>query len=253
MIGTENSIKSNYLAGDRSVNIKNHMEERDRLEKSGLADIEILDSQKQMGKDEFLKLLVTQLSHQDPTSPMKDQEFIAQMAQFSSLEQMHNIAGNLGSMADRQAMALVGKFVSGPDQMNGDDHSGTVEALFFSESGEAMLKVGDKAIRVKDVKMVSEPDVILKQAMPLIQESLPVPGPAGAKRENGKEKPVEGAPLLKEGEPQLPETSPAVAPTEKPVSATQEKPVSLYRGEMASRAYESAFLQSEKKGSFFTG
>ena len=44
-----------------------------------------------LDKDAFLRLLVTQLRSQDPLSPMEDREFIAQMAQFSSLEQMQNL------------------------------------------------------------------------------------------------------------------------------------------------------------------
>lgn len=60
-------------------------------------------SSKELGKDAFLRLLVTQLQHQDPLNPMDDKQFIAQLAQFSSLEQMNNIAAGITQLTQRAA------------------------------------------------------------------------------------------------------------------------------------------------------
>ena len=68
-----------------------------------------------LGKDEFLQLLVTQMQYQDPLNPTSDTEFIAQMAQFSSLEQMTNMSNEFAKMATllntSEAVTAIGKNV----------------------------------------------------------------------------------------------------------------------------------------------
>ncbi len=61
-----------------------------------------------LGKDAFLQLLVTQLQYQDPLNPQSNTEFVAELAQFSSLEEMQNMTG---ALSNSQALGLVGKNV----------------------------------------------------------------------------------------------------------------------------------------------
>jgi flagellar basal-body rod modification protein FlgD len=55
-----------------------------------------------LGKDDFLKILMTQLQNQDPLNPMQDKDFVAQMATFSSLEQMTNMNSTIQKLVDQQ-------------------------------------------------------------------------------------------------------------------------------------------------------
>jgi flagellar basal-body rod modification protein FlgD len=63
------------------------------------------DGPKAMGQDEFLKLLVTQLQHQDPLNPIENEDFIAQTAQFSQLEQLSKLVSLMERSVDLQETA----------------------------------------------------------------------------------------------------------------------------------------------------
>ena len=100
-------------------------------------------AQSPLGKEDFLQLLVAQLSAQDPLNPMDSREFSAQLAQFSALEQMTNVNNTLEDLvAAQQAMgnssmiSLIGKFVDIPG--NSIDHTpGGTTNLTYSLSAEA--------------------------------------------------------------------------------------------------------------------
>src|SRR5689334_8232299 len=93
-----------------------------------------------MGKDQFLKLFVAQLQHQDPMSPMQDSDFMGQMAQFSTLEQVSNLA-NADAMSN--AIGLIGRTVTYKDR-NGVLQTGAVEKV-ASQDGKPSLTVGGTA------------------------------------------------------------------------------------------------------------
>jgi len=93
-----------------------------------------------MGKDQFLKLFVAQLQHQDPMSPMQDADFMGQMAQFSTLEQISNLAN---SDAMSNAIGLIGRTVTYKDK-EGVLQTGAVEKV-TTVDGKPSLTVGGTA------------------------------------------------------------------------------------------------------------
>jgi flagellar basal-body rod modification protein FlgD len=114
--------------------------------------------QADLGKDDFLKLLITQLSHQDPTQPLEDREFVAQMAQFSTLEQMTNMTGELskllGLLARSQAVNLLGKTVEIAVTDGQANISGRVEAISGDQYPQVL--VGGRYYDVSQVLSVKE-------------------------------------------------------------------------------------------------
>lgn len=91
-----------------------------------------------LGKDDFLKLLVTQLQNQDPLKPMDNTEFISQMAQFSSLEQMQNMNQ---SMTALQATTMIGTAVTWNDDQ-GNQLVGVVNSVSIA-NGNVSLQVSN--------------------------------------------------------------------------------------------------------------
>ncbi len=133
-----------------------------------------------LGKDEFLKLLITELTYQDPLDPMDNKEFVAQMAQFSTLEQMNNlnatmeeglnemmetnvfygenmmyllenITNNLANLGDRQFVEIIGREVT--FNYEDEEMTGIVSGL-RNKDGQYLAVVDDKEIPVSDIVMI---------------------------------------------------------------------------------------------------
>ncbi len=116
------------------------------------------DKKSNLDKDAFLNLLVTQMQHQDPLEPTKNEDFLAQMAQFSSLEQMKNLNAGFKLF---QGNSLVGKTIVGKaledGTMKSSYVSGVVEAIKM-KSGEVYLKVDGKEVELANVEAVINND-----------------------------------------------------------------------------------------------
>jgi flagellar basal-body rod modification protein FlgD len=109
-----------------------------------------------LGKDDFLKLLVTQLKYQDPMSPTDDKAFISELAQFSSLEQMQDLNENFKSLTALQSLSqmnfavnLVGHRVVGTDS-TGATVDGIVDNVNFN-SGDPLVVVSSTEVNMKNI------------------------------------------------------------------------------------------------------
>jgi flagellar basal-body rod modification protein FlgD len=121
----------------------------------------------QLDKNAFLKLLVKQMQSQDPLDPSDSTQYVSQLAQFSSLEEMQNLNQNLVGMAAlqqnnallsqlTQSSALIGKTVKWTDADTGAQSTGEVSAVKL-QSGAALLEIDGHDVPLAWVDMVQDP------------------------------------------------------------------------------------------------
>ncbi|HBR17174.1 MAG TPA: hypothetical protein DD725_06155 [Deltaproteobacteria bacterium] len=116
-----------------------------------------------MGKEAFLTLLIAQLKNQDPLNPMKDTEFVSQLASFSSLEQMSNMSKSLDQTS---AMGLIGKQVTDKDNI-----TGVVTDVNMDSSGNTKLNIAYKTTDDKGAIIDTSKQVALKNIKEIKQQT----------------------------------------------------------------------------------
>jgi flagellar basal-body rod modification protein FlgD len=103
-----------------------------------------------LGKDDFFKLFLAQLKNQDPTQPMDDKEFLAQLAQFTMIDTLEQVKSSLAGTQLAQASALIGDQVIGTDTQ-GLPANGIVDRIVQDATGIMLVLEGGQLV---------EPDMV---------------------------------------------------------------------------------------------
>ena len=116
---------------------------------------------RELGRDAFLQLLVVQLQHQDPLEPVDNSAMLAQLAQFSALEQSESLnsnfeflAGNIDQLNFISSQGLLGKYVEGLNQ-DGQISTGTVDSVYLDGS-IVVLNVGGDILNMSNVLAIRD-------------------------------------------------------------------------------------------------
>lgn len=141
-----------------------------------------------LGKDDFLKILMTQLQNQDPLNPMQDKDFIAQMATFTSLEQMTNMNKSITSLVTAQEQTqlisysqFIGKEVSWhklTESNNGssviEQGKGKIASLKFSDGTATFLLEDGTSLTSGNISQINDTkgDTMLLQASMMIGKTV---------------------------------------------------------------------------------
>lgn len=108
----------------------------------------------ELDKDAFLRLLTTQMQYQDPLDPMSNEEFVAQLAQFSSLEELQNISGGLDSLY------MVGVSMNNASMVSllGQTVVATSDQVHYDGDGEQLLHYDASAAAASATLTITDAD-----------------------------------------------------------------------------------------------
>lgn len=109
----------------------------------------------ELNKDDFLRLLVTQLRHQNPLEPMEGTEFVSQLAQFGALEQMQNLNLQMASLSATSIIGKTAKSIDFTDDGQKIEISGEIKGITFDR--------GRTKVIIKDEDSGSEINVDLER------------------------------------------------------------------------------------------
>ncbi len=115
------------------------------------ADTNITNNQS-LGQQDFLNIMMAEMTNQDPMSPQDDTQFLAELAQFSTVNGVNTITQDMGQI---QATALLGKTVTAMNMVNGVNTpvNGVVQAVSYTSSG-VNITVNNQDIPLSDVQSV---------------------------------------------------------------------------------------------------
>lgn len=139
------------------------------ISESSQAEKEERKVSSELGKEDFLLLLVTQMQYQDPLEPTDNTQFVAQLAQFSALEQMSNLNQ---TVSNNSAYALVGQEVLvRQTSSTGDvqEVQGTVQKVTL-KNGEAYVTIEGQDYSYEDVVQVIDQNYLISTYLPNIME-----------------------------------------------------------------------------------
>ena len=131
---------------------------------TSVTDTSAIENKNALGKDAFLQLLVTQMKYQDPMNPADSTQYMSQLAQFTSLEEMENLNTNFDKAS---AQNLVGKYVimKTQDAAGKDDFISGLVDFTTMQNGKPFLSINGSLYNYSDLDSVVDMDYMSNMAV----------------------------------------------------------------------------------------